>query len=47
MSIVAWKHIIKLMKANQLTPHSIDIRKDILLSAKDASTRLKIYLKIK
>ena len=32
------------MKANQLTPHSIDISKDPLLSVKDASTRYRIYL---
>ena len=37
MSIVARKHIIYHVKANQLTPHSIDI-------SKGASARYKIYL---
>ena len=31
-------------KANQLTPHSIDISKHLLLSVKGASTRYRIYL---
>ena len=44
MSIVACKDIINHMKANQLTPHSIDITKDLLLSVKGASTRYRIYL---
>ena len=44
MSILARKHIINHMKANQLTPHSIDISKDLFLSVKDASTRFRIYL---
>ena len=47
MSIVARKHIISHMKANQLTPHSIDISKDLLLSVKGASTRYRIYLEEK
>ena len=44
MSIVAQKHIINHMKAIQLTPHSIDISKDLLLSVNSASTRYGIYL---
>ena len=44
MSIVARKQIINHMKVNQLTPYSIDISKDLLLSVKVASTRYRIYL---
>ena len=44
MIVVAWKHIINHMKANQLAPHTIDINKDLLLSVKGASTRHRIYL---
>ena len=44
MSILTRKHIINHMKTNQLTPHSIDISKDLFLSVKDASTRFRIYL---
>ena len=44
MSIVMWKHLINHMKANQLTPHSIDIRKYPLLFVKRASTIYRIYL---
>ena len=44
MSIVAWKQTINHMKVNQLTPYSIDISKDLLLSVKGASTRYRIYL---
>ena len=31
-------------KMSQLTPHSIDISKDLLLSVKGTSTRYRIYL---
>ena len=44
MSIVVWKHLINHMKANQLTPHSIDISKYLLLFVKRASTIYRIYL---
>ena len=44
ISIVARKHIINHMKVNQLTPHSIIISKDLLLSVKGASTRYRVYL---
>ena len=44
MSIVVRKHIISHMKVNHLTPHSIDISKDHLLSFKDSSTRYRIHL---
>ena len=44
MSIVAWKHIINHIKANQPTPHSIHISKGLLLTVKGASTRYRIYL---
>ena len=39
MSIVAQKHIVNQVKANQLTSHSTDTNKDLLLSAKCASAR--------
>ena len=44
MRIVAQKHKISHMKANQLTPHSIDISKYLLLSVKGAYARYRIYL---
>ena len=44
MIIVLWKHLINHMKANQLTPHSIDISKYLLLFVKRASTIYRIYL---
>ena len=44
MSIVVWKHLINHMKVNQLTPHSIDISKYLLLFVKRASTIYRIYL---
>ena len=44
ISLVARKHIINHMKVNQLTPHSIIISKDLLLSVKGTSTRYRIYL---
>ena len=44
MSIVARKHIVNHIKANQLTRHSIDISKDLLLSVKGSSTRYRMYL---
>ena len=44
MSIVVWKHLVNHMKVNQLTPHSIDISKYLLLFVKRASTIYRIYL---
>ena len=44
MSIVVWKHLVSHMKVNQLTPHSIDISKYLLLFVKRASTIYRIYL---
>ena len=44
MTIVVRKHIINHIKANQLTPDSIDISRDLLLFVKGSSTRYRIYL---
>ena len=44
MSIMVQTQLINHMKVNQLTPHSIDISKDLLLSVKGPSTRYRIYL---
>ena len=44
LSIVEQKHTINHTKVNQLTPHSINISKDSLLSVKGASNRYRIYL---
>ena len=44
MSIVAQKHVVNQMKANQLTSHSIDTNKDLLLSAKGASARYREFI---
>ena len=44
MSIVAQKHIVNQMKANQLTSHSTDTNKDLLLSSKGASARYRKFI---
>ena len=44
MSIMVQTQLINHMKVNQLTRHSVDISKDLLLSVKGASTRYRIYL---
>ena len=43
LSTVTEKYIINYMKPNQVKPHSIDTSKDLLLSARGASTTYRIY----